>query len=117
MEEQTGLSDRYGKSSPWPLFVALGLVFSELGILFGSAAVAVGGLLLLAASATGILRESGFADTLSRSALVIGVILLALGGLLVAFTGARQRATYLAVSGGLVVAAGAVLWLVESEYL
>ena len=117
MDDQPGLSDQYGKSSPWPLFVAGGLVLSELGVLFGYGSVAVGGLLLFAASTVGILRESGFASTLSRSAFVIGALFAAFGGLVLQFTDAQSRGSYILVSGVLVVVAAVVLWLVENEYL
>jgi len=60
MEEQPGLSDQYRMASPWPLFVALGLALSEVGIFIGLFSVAVAGILLFGGSVAGILRESGY---------------------------------------------------------
>jgi hypothetical protein len=62
MDDQPGLSDQYRMSSPWPLIVVLGLVFSELGLLFNVFAVAVGGLLLFVGAIVGIVLESGYAE-------------------------------------------------------
>ena len=83
MDDQPGLSDQYRMSSPWPLIVVLGLVLSELGILFNVFPVAVGGLLLFVASVAGIVQESGYAErpwnllaALGGALVVIGVILV-----------------------------------------
>ena len=84
MEEAPGLSDQYRMASPWPVFVALGLPISEIGILFGVFPVAVGGLLLFAGSIAGMLGESGYAATPWRALAVIGGILLIAGVALVA---------------------------------
>ncbi len=62
MDDQPGLSDQYRMSSPWPLIVVLGLVFSELGLLFNVFAVAVGGLLLFVGAIVGIVLESGYVE-------------------------------------------------------
>ena len=79
MDEQPGLSDQYRMSSPWPLIVVLGLVFSELGLLFNVFAVAVGGLLLFAGSITGIVLESGYAERPWSLLAGLGVALVVLG--------------------------------------
>lgn len=76
-EVEPGLSDRYRKASPWPLFVALGIVLSEVGVILGFFPVTVGGLLLFGATVAGILRESGY---VGRPALAMAVIGLALAG-------------------------------------
>jgi len=60
MAEQPGVSDEYRMASPWPLFVALGFALSEIGVFLGVVPVAVAGVLLLGASVTGVLRESGY---------------------------------------------------------
>lgn len=60
MPEQPGLSDKYRKSSPWPLLIALGLPLSEIGIILGLYPIAVGGLVLLLGSVAGILRETEY---------------------------------------------------------
>jgi|APHM01.1.fsa_nt_gi hypothetical protein len=80
MDEETGLSDQYRMASPWPLFVALGLVLSEMGILLGIFAIAVGGLLLFAGSIAGILKESGYVEQLWGTLLGFGVVLVVAGG-------------------------------------
>ena len=62
MEEQPGLSDQYRTASPWPVFVALGLALSEIGVFIGLFPVAVFGLILFGGSIAGILTESGYVD-------------------------------------------------------
>ncbi|MGM0606376.1 MAG: DUF7541 family protein [Halobacteriota archaeon] len=62
MDETPGLSDQYRKASPWPIFIAFGLVISELGLVFDVFPIAVGGLVLFCGSITGILLESDYAD-------------------------------------------------------
>lgn len=111
------MSDEYPRASPWPVFVALGLVLSEVGVLFGVAPVAVGGLLLFAASVVGIFRESRYASTLWRPALAVGSALAVAGGAVYALTGADARGIYVLVSGALVVAAAVALALAESGRL
>jgi phosphatidylglycerophosphate synthase len=98
-----GVSDRYTRSSPWPLFVALGVVLSELGVLFNALSVAVGGLVLFSASVVGILRESGYARTLWRPTAALGVLFGLVGVAL--FVGAAMpfRATYVGGVGALLV--------------
>jgi len=120
MVEQTeqGLSDQYPRASPWPIPLVLGLVVSEIGILFdGLLPVAVGGLVLLAGSIVGIVRESGFAATLHKPAFTVAVVFGALGAGVHVGTTATARA--LALSGtGAVVAAGALaLFLYETGRL
>lgn len=80
MDEQPGLSDQYSRASPWPVFVALGLALSEVGIVMALFPLAVGGLLLFAGSVTGILQESGYVESPWPLLSGFGVILLALGG-------------------------------------
>lgn len=79
MDEDPGLSDQYRMASPWPVFVALGLVLSEVGIFLGIFAVAVGGLLLFAGSVAGILKESGYVEQLWGTLLGFGVVLFVAG--------------------------------------
>ncbi|AQL41740.1 hypothetical protein BV210_02960 [Halorientalis sp. IM1011] len=79
MEEEPGLSDQYRKASPWPMFVALGFVLSEVGIIVGIFAIAVGGLLLFGGSVAGILKESEYVDTLWGSLLAFGGVLAVIG--------------------------------------
>lgn len=84
MDEDPGLSDQYRMASPWPVFVALGLALSEVGIVVGLFAVAVAGLLLFGGSVAGILKESGYVDQLWGSLLGFGIALLAIGAVLFA---------------------------------
>lgn len=119
MEEQPGLSERYVTASPWPLFVALGLVLTETGVFLGGAAlpIGVGGVLLLEASIVGIMRESGYARTLWSTSLGVGAIAGVAGTVLLLFTPYTARALTLA-GGGLIAVLGAVgLSLYESGYL
>jgi len=80
MDEDPGLSDQYRMASPWPVFVALGLAISEVGIVVGIFSVAVGGLLLFGGSVAGILKESGYVGQLWGSLLAFGILLVVIGG-------------------------------------
>lgn len=83
MEEQQGLSDRYRRASPWPLFVALGLTVSEVGILLDFFPIAVFGLLVFGGSVAGILTESGYTSRPWSTLLGFGVLLVVAGTALV----------------------------------
>lgn len=118
MAEQPGLSDQYTRASPWPIPVVMGIVISEVGILFeGLLPVAIGGLVLLAGSIVGILRESGFAATLWKPTVGIGAVFAALGGALFAGTAADSRGLALLGTGVVVAAAALVLYLYETQRL
>jgi hypothetical protein len=75
MEEQPGLSDQYRTASPWPVFVALGLVLSEIGVFIGLFPVAVFGLILFGGSIAGILTESGYVSRPWPTLVGVGVVL------------------------------------------
>jgi hypothetical protein len=83
MVEEPGLSDQYRMASPWPLFVALGLTLSEVGIFLALFPIAVGGILLLGGSVAGILRESGYVSQPWGPLVYLGLALAAVGGLIV----------------------------------
>jgi len=86
MEEQPGLSDQYRTASPWPVFVALGLALSEIGVFIGLFPVAVFGLILFGGSIAGILTESGYAERPWPTLLGVGVLLAGIAaGLAVAY--------------------------------
>ncbi|WP_435195313.1 DUF7541 family protein [Natronomonas sp. EA1] len=51
------------RASAWPIFVALGLAISEVGVFMGLYPVAVLGLLLFAGSVAGIVHEAGYVET------------------------------------------------------
>ncbi|MFB6120668.1 MAG: cox cluster protein [Halobacteriaceae archaeon] len=112
-----GVSDQYPRASPWPLFVALGFVLSELGVLFNALSVAVGGLALFSASVVGIFRESGYARTLWRPTATMGAIWSVVG--VVLFVGAEMhfRAAYVGAVGGLLLVAALGLALREAGRL
>lgn len=83
MDEQPGLSSRYRKVSPWPIFIAFGLVISEIGILFNLFPLSVGGLVLLCGSIAGMATEAGYAATPWRGLAGCAGILVVLGGVVV----------------------------------
>ncbi|MFB6169769.1 MAG: cox cluster protein, partial [Haloarculaceae archaeon] len=87
MNEQPGLSDQYRMASPWPLFVALGLALSEVGVVLALFPVAVGGLLLFGGSVVGILKESGYVAAPWTPLAVLGAVFAVAGGALVAVWG------------------------------
>jgi hypothetical protein len=105
MDENPGLSEQYRKASPWPLFVALGIPISEIGILFDLFALAVGGLLLFCGSVAGLLHEAGYVSTPWRPLGVLAVALVGLGAAL-AFTDVQ-----LVTRGYAIIAAGVILLL------
>lgn len=118
MDEAPGLSDQYRTASPWPVFVALGIVISELGILFGLFPLAVGGLLLFGGSVVGILQESGYVESTLRASAVLSVLLFVVGGVL-AFTSVDlvTRGYAVLVAAGLILVGGVVfeLFVVEQQ--
>lgn len=120
MAERTeqGLSDQYTRASPWPIPLVIGLVVAELGIVFeGLIPVAVGGMLLLAASIVGITRESGFAATLWKPALVVAVAFLAVGAAVHQGTAATARGLAMLGTSVVVAAAAVAAFLYETERL
>lgn len=120
MVERTeqGLSDQYTRASPWPIPLVIGLVVAELGIVFeGLLPVAVGGMLLLAASIVGITRESGFASTLWKPALVVAAAFAAIGAVIYTGTAATDRGLAMIGTAVVVTAASAAAFLYETERL
>jgi hypothetical protein len=71
-------------SSPWPILIAVGLVLSEVGILVDVFPIAVGGLVLFAASITGFVTESGHVSSPWPLAIGFGALFVALGAILYA---------------------------------
>jgi hypothetical protein len=122
MEEQPGLSDQYRTASPWPVFVALGLVLSEIGVFIGLFPVAVFGLILFGGSVAGILTESGYVTRPWPTLVGVGVVLgFIAAGLAVAYLPAADiavanigngpvftRLVAVAVAGIVMVAMGGV---------
>lgn len=122
MDDESGLSDQYVRASPWPVFVALGLVLAEAGVFLGIFPVAVFGLLLFGGSVAGILTESGYTSRPWPTLLVLGGVLAVAGVGIVLWQvpvgaidvaefgtdGVLSRALAIAVAGiALVVAGGA----------
>lgn len=116
MDETPGLSDQYRMASPWPLFVALGIPISEIGILFDLFPVAVGGLLLFSGSVAGMAHESGYSKTPWRALGVLAVLLFAFGGALVfADVGLATRGYAIITAGAILLVGGVVGALVVDE--
>ena len=78
-EVEPGIEKQYRKTSAWPMFVALGFVLSEVGVILGFFPVTVGGLLLFGGAVAGILRESGYVSRPAVSLVVLGLFLGASG--------------------------------------
>jgi len=88
MAEGTELADRFGKSSPWPLFVAIGLAISEVGVVMALLPVTVGGLLLFVGSVAGILTETEYVDSPWPLLAGFAAVLVVLGAAIYLYTGA-----------------------------
>lgn len=78
-EVEPRLSERYRKTSVWPVFVALGVVISEVGVVLGLFPITVGGLLLFGATLAGILHEAGYLARPATALVVLGAVLGVLG--------------------------------------
>jgi hypothetical protein len=88
MADETELASGFSKSSPWPLFVAIGLAISEIGVVMALLPVTVGGLLLFGGSIAGILAETEYVETPWPLLAGLGVVLVVLGGAIYSYTGA-----------------------------
>ena len=130
-ESRPGLSEEYTKSSPWPLVVVLGLVLSEVGILFNLYPVSVGGLVLFVGSVSGIVHEAGYVaspwrllSALSAALVVVGLLVVStqVDGGLSAFrsqaavdNGVSQRGFTIAATGAIMAVAGLVVPRVRNQ--
>lgn len=117
---EPGLSEQYRKASPWPLFVALGFVLSEVGVILGVFSVTVVGILLFGGTVGAILQESGYIAQSWRAMVSIGALFallgavvvaawgetLAVGGLLDPANGFAYRGFAVAISGAILAAVG-----------
>ena len=112
MDENPGLSDQYRKASPWPIFIALGLPVSEIGLVFDIFPLAVGGLLLFCGCIAGILLESNYAKTLWGPILTMIGILVAFGAALVVADGYTEigllTRAYAVFASAIIMGAGVV---------
>jgi len=121
--ESERMADEYDKTSPWPIVVVLGLVCSEIGLLFGVYPVAVAGLVMFVGSVSGIVHEAGYVLSPWRLLVGLGGALAVLGLVIVslradggasAFEAAAadallRRGITMAATGGALAAAGIVL--------
>ena len=112
MSDESDTNSTYTGASPWPLFVALGLALSEVGVVLGLRPVSVAGLLLFVGSVAGILTEAGYVSRPARAAGVQGVALVGIGITLVLQnqTGTTVRGQSIAIAGVLSLL-GALLWV------
>ncbi len=78
-EAVQGLNERFRKTSAWPVFVALGVVVSEVGVVLGIFPVTVGGLLLFGGAVAGILHEAGYLERPTGALAVLGAVLVGIG--------------------------------------
>lgn len=123
MDESAGVSERFDRTSPWPILVGLGLALGEFGVFFGGIFVPVGvaGIVLFVGSIVGLLVESGYVETHARAALMVGGIVVAFGVLIGGFSALSAefdlftRAITVVAGGVLAIGAGAVLGLVEVD--
>jgi hypothetical protein len=113
---EPGLSEQYRKASPWPLFVALGFVLSEVGVVLGYFSVTVVGILLFGGTVGAILQESGYVAQSWRAMVSIGALFALLGAVVVAawgetlaVAGLLDPANAFAYRGFAVAIAGAIL--------
>jgi hypothetical protein len=111
-----GVSDQYRKASAWPVFVAFGFVFSEVGVILGLFPVTVGGLLLFGGSVAAILRESGYITRPWRALLAFGGFFVLAGAAIaatqldtVSVAAAVDPANAVAYRGAAVAVAGLIL--------
>ncbi|MFQ3292983.1 MAG: hypothetical protein ACI9PP_000356 [Halobacteriales archaeon] len=79
MGDTSELDGGLSKSSPWPVFVAIGLALSEVGVVLAILPLAVGGLLLFVGSIAGILAESGHVGSPWPLLAGLGGVLFVLG--------------------------------------
>ncbi len=91
-------ADRRDKTSPWPVVVVLGIVLSEVGILFNLYPVSVTGLLLFTGSVAGIVTEAGYAARPWRLLAGLGSGLVVVGLLVVASQVDGGLSSYLAAA-------------------
>lgn len=111
------------RASPWPVFVAFGLVLGEVGIFLGVIPLAVGGVMLFGGSCAGLITEAGYGASSLRTLGYVGLVFVVLGGALwAAYTPAftlpallRSSTTNLVARRGVaVLGAGLVLVVVAA---
>ncbi len=117
MDENPGISDQYRTASPWPVFVALGIPVSEVGLLFGLFPVAVGGLVLFCGSAAGMAEEAGYVERPWGALGVFAALCLVLGLAVTLVAGQPVRGSATVAAGVLLLAGGVVgrLFVTEAQ--
>ena len=118
MAEQGGFEEGVRRVSAWPIFVALGLAVSEVGIVLGVAPLAVAGLMLFVGSVVGILQEAGYVETPWPLMAVFASALVVLGTGLALLTGGRVelRGWSIAAAGVLLLVAAVAGYLTRPTY-
>ena len=106
MDDNPGLSEQYRTASPWPLFVALGIPVSEIGLLFDLFPIAVGGLVLFCGSIAGMIDEVGYVEAPWRPLGALAVLCLAVGAVLFVAVSQPTRGAAVIVAGALLFAGG-----------
>ena len=117
--------ERVDRTSPWPVVVVVGIVLSEVGILFNLYPVSVTGLLVFTGSVAGIVDEAGYVARPWRLLVGLGVTFLAVGAVVVSTQvdgglsayvesetlrdGIVQRGYTIAIAGGLAALGGIVV--------
>lgn len=117
MDENPGVSDQYRTASPWPLFVALGIPVTEVGILFDLFPVAVGGVVLLCGSVAGMAEEADYVDEPWGALGALAALCLVVGAALAVVVDSPTRGYAVVVAGALLLAGGIAgrLFVVEDR--
>lgn len=109
------------KSSPWPIVAALGIVTTEVGVLFGLVPIAVCGVLAFGSSVAGLAREAGYASDRWRplaavgaavAVLAIAVWLLVAGSPIPGALASAARTDGIALRAAIVLGSGLLLLVV-----
>lgn len=110
--------ERGEKTSPWPVFVALGVATAEAGVLFGAIPLAVGGVLMFGWSCAGMVREAGYAESVWRPLRYVGAVVGGVAGVTwVARSGTLTPGTVVGVAAVDGIAARAVVVLAAGVML
>lgn len=114
MADHTTRTDDRTAASPWPFLLAVGLVLSEVGVFVDLVPLAVGGLVLFAASIAGFVAESNHVTSPWPIVAGLGVVFVAGGALLYAvgtglLTSAGSDALVGLASRGVAIAVAGVI--------
>ncbi|QLG50728.1 DUF7541 family protein [Natrinema halophilum] len=84
MADHSTPGERTDAARPWPMLVALGLAASEVGIVVDFGPIAVGGLVVFAASVAGILSDAAYVERPAEFAATFGGVFVFVGAVLAA---------------------------------